>query len=62
VKYSRLIYWAAFFVIARSAATKQSHEGYEIATHLSDARNDNGKQLDESSNYKNLEVKFEDNT
>jgi len=37
-------------------------EGYEIATHLSGARNDSGKQLDESSNYKNLEVKYEDNT
>jgi len=34
----------------------------EIATHLSGARNDSGKQLDESSNYKNLEVKYEDNT
>ena len=27
-------------VIARSVATKQSREGYEIATHLSGARND----------------------
>jgi len=37
-------------------------EGYEIAIHLSGARNDSGKQLDESSDYKNLEVKYEDNT
>jgi hypothetical protein len=37
-------------------------EGYEIATHLSGARNDSGKQPAKSSNYKNLEVKNEDNT
>jgi len=34
----------------------------EIATHLSGVRNDSGKQLDESGNYKNQEVKNEDNT
>jgi hypothetical protein len=39
---------------------KQSREGYEIATHLAGARNDSGKQPDESNNYKNLEVKYED--
>jgi len=37
-------------------------EGYEIAAHLSGARNDNEKQLDKSGDYKNLEVKNEDNT
>ena len=37
----------SLFVIARSAATKQSREGYEIAAHLSGARNDSGKQPDE---------------
>jgi hypothetical protein len=30
-------------------------EGYEIAAHLSGARNDRGKQPDKSGNYKNLE-------
>jgi len=37
-------------------------EGYEIAAHLSGARNDSGKQPDKSGNYENLEVKYEDNT
>jgi len=37
-------------------------KGYEIAMHLSGARNDSGKLLDESGDYKNLEVKYEDNT
>jgi hypothetical protein len=36
-------------------------EGYEIAAHLSGAHNDSEKQLDESGNYKNLEVNYEDN-
>jgi hypothetical protein len=30
-------------------------EGYEIAAHLSGARNDSGKQPDKSGNYINLE-------
>jgi hypothetical protein len=37
-------------------------EGYKIAAHLSGARNGSGKQLDESGDYKNLEVNYEDNT
>jgi hypothetical protein len=37
-------------------------EWYEIAAHLSDARNDSRKQLDESGDDKNLEVNYEDNT
>jgi hypothetical protein len=37
-------------------------EVYEIAAHLSGARNDGGKQPDKSGNYKNLEVKSEDAT
>jgi len=41
---------------------KQSRGGYEIAAHLSGASNDSGKQPYKSGNYKNLEVKYEDNT
>ena len=34
----------------------------DTIAHLSGARNDSGKLLDKSGNYKNLEVKYEDNT
>ena len=44
------IYWAPSSVIARSEATKQSREGYEIATPRQvGARNDKSVVLDESS-------------
>jgi len=51
------------FFRCEAAEGSQSNlvEGYEITTRLSGARNDSGKQLDESSNYKNLEAKNEDN-
>ena len=71
-RHSCPIYWAALLSLRahhvfchcepRLVGAWQSHWLHEIAAHLSGAHNDSGKQPDESGDYKNLEVKYEDNT
>jgi hypothetical protein len=51
-----------FYHYEAAEGSRNNIGGYEITAHLSGARNDSGKQPCKSRNYKNLEVKHEENT